>query len=138
MKVLNKNTDYAIRSALELAQAPDGVFVSASQLAKAQGIPLPFLRGILKKLASAGIIEAREGARGGVRLVKKPGHINLADLVTLFQGPIEFSTCRHKGASCPNRRVCPLRRRLLSISDKVAEDFKKITLDRLLAEAAAG
>ena len=53
MKLLNKNTDYAIRALLHLGGAPAGAFVSAAEISEKQKIPYEFLRKLLRKMIAA-------------------------------------------------------------------------------------
>jgi Rrf2 family protein len=55
-------------------------FVPTKELSTSLNIPNPSAVKILGNLASAGIIETREGSRGGVRLAKPPPDIPLLDV----------------------------------------------------------
>jgi Rrf2 family protein len=130
MKLLTKNTDYAVRALLHAASLRRG-FASSSDISRAQGIPLRFLRTILRRLAREGYLEAREGVKGGVRLAKEPRDIRLLDLVGIFQGELQLSECLFRRKLCPNRPACPLRRRLRSIESLISREFEGITLSDL-------
>jgi len=60
-------------------------FVPTKELSIALNIPKPTAVKILGNLANAGIIETREGSRGGVRLAKQPKDITLLDLFTAIE-----------------------------------------------------
>ncbi len=55
-------------------------FVPTKELSASLNIPNPTAVKILGNLANAGIIETREGSRGGVRLAKPPQNITLLDV----------------------------------------------------------
>lgn len=55
-------------------------FVPTKELATALNIAWPTAVKLLGNLASAGIIETREGARGGVRLAVAPENVTLLDV----------------------------------------------------------
>ncbi|MCB9450861.1 MAG: Rrf2 family transcriptional regulator [Anaerolineaceae bacterium] len=55
-------------------------FVPTKEMSESLNIARPTAVKILGHLASAGIIETREGAKGGVRLAKKPENITLLDV----------------------------------------------------------
>ena len=67
MKVLTKDTDYAVRAMMVLAQN-HGRRVSSRKISEMQEIPYQFLRRIVQKLAKEGFVETREGSGGGVKL----------------------------------------------------------------------
>jgi len=60
-------------------------FVPTKELSTALNIPNPSAVKILGDLASAGIIETREGSRGGVRLAKPAQQITLLDVFTAME-----------------------------------------------------
>ena len=60
-------------------------FVPTKELSAALNIPNPTAVKILGSLASAGIIETREGSRGGVRLAKPAQEITLLDVFSAIE-----------------------------------------------------
>jgi Rrf2 family protein len=87
MKVSAK-ADYAVRAALELAAAPDGVQVKAERIASAQAIPRKFLDTILQNLRQAGLVESRRGPEGGHHLARPAADITIADIIRAVDGPL--------------------------------------------------
>lgn len=133
MKLLTKQTDYAIRAVLGLARQGDG-FVSSRDIAREEEIPLQFLRRILQMLIKAGIVESREGAAGGVSLGAHPTDIRIADLIRLFQGDIQLAECMFRKRICSNRKTCVLRKRIKRIENMVTREFENLTIADLLAD----
>jgi len=132
MKLLTKETDYAIRAVMYVARR-DG-FVSSRDIAGQEEIPLHFLRRILQNLVRVGIIESKEGVSGGVRLTSRPDAIRVADLVRIFQGRIQLSECMFRRKICSNRRTCVLRKRIQTIEEMVTEEFENMTIADLLQD----
>ena len=60
-------------------------FVPTKELSASLNIPAPSAVKILGSLANAGIIETREGSRGGVRLAKQPQDITLLNVFTAIE-----------------------------------------------------
>lgn len=56
-------------------------FVPTSRLAADLDIPAPSLARLLRSLNRAGIIETREGAKGGIRLAVPANQVTLLDVV---------------------------------------------------------
>ena len=134
MRLLNKNTDYAVRALLHCALDSEKRFLSSSEISKAQGIPLRFLRVLLQKLIKGGLLESREGKGGGVRLARRPEKITVLELMRLLQGELRVSECLFRRRMCPARSGCVLRHRLLSIESKLAGEFAAITIGGLAGE----
>ena len=133
MKILTKNTDYAIRALMFLAGKP-GVFLSARSISAEAEIPLPFLRRILQALIREGIISSREGPAGGVRLKLRPETLRLDRIIRIFQGEIQLSECLFRKKICSNRSGCVLRKRLRQIETRVGGEFAAISIGDLVAD----
>ncbi len=133
MKLLTKETDYAIRAVMNLAGQDSG-FVSSRDISHQEDIPLQFLRRILRTLIKGGIIESREGATGGVSLKADSGSIKIADLIRLFQGNIQLTECMFRKKICSNRKTCVLRKRIQKIEAMVTEEFDGLTIKDLLRD----
>lgn len=131
MKILNKNTDYAVRALLVMAMRGDD-YISARDIAKAQKIPYQFLRRILQTLIKEKMAEAKEGGKGGVRLLADPKKITLIDIIEIFQGDVQISECMFRKKICHNRSQCVLRHRITKIEEKVVGEFRGITLQSLV------
>ncbi len=132
VKILTKNTDYAIRALIVLALDKNR-FISAREISQEQNIPYQFLRGVLRKLKKNKLIESKEGMGGGVRIIKNSKQINIFNLIKIFQGDFEVSECMFKKNICPNRKSCVLRSELKRIEYDIGVKFRNITLAKLLA-----
>jgi Rrf2 family cysteine metabolism transcriptional repressor len=131
MKLLTKETDYAIRGVMHLARR-EGHFIPSRTISEQEHIPLHFLRRILQALIRNSFVESREGVSGGVRLKAAPQKIRLADLIRIFQGDIQLSECMFRKRICANRKTCVLRRRIGRIEQMVTTAFEGITIGDLL------
>ena len=107
MKLLTKNSDYAIRALLVLAEKRDS-FLSARDIAREQGIPYQFLRKILQELIKNKLVVSREGGKGGFKISKDPNSINIVDVRRVFQGNIQLAECMFRKQLCSNRETCML------------------------------
>ncbi len=132
MKIFRKDTDYAVRTLIFLAMRGGSDYVSATTLSKELGLPTNFLRRICSTLIKAEYLETREGARGGVRLSRKPDTITILELIKLFDGKPELSDCTFRKKLCPNRKTCVLRKRILGIEEIVNREFAAITIQTLI------
>lgn len=85
---VSAKADYAVRAAVELATAKDGVLVKGEQLAEAQAIPIKFLENILVDLRQAGIVNSRRGPDGGYWLARPAAEVTVADVMRAAEGPL--------------------------------------------------
>jgi len=131
MQLLTKETDYAVRALINIASAPDRSS-TASAISLKEQIPWLFLRRVLQKLASAGILKSHKGRRGGFVLARRPDRVNLVDVIRVFQGEVELSQCMVKGIPCCNRPTCPVRRRLKAVEKILRKQLSAITVAMLV------
>lgn len=98
------SVDYAIRAMAELACADDGP-ITAEELARAQNIPLKFLRGIMTELKRSRLVSSQRGPEGGFVLTRPANEISLADIFRAIDGPLatvrdqSLSSMTHTGAA---------------------------------------
>ena len=85
---ITAKADYAVRAAIELAGAGNGVGLERKRIADAQGIPSPFLERILAEMEHAGLIEARQEAGGAYRLERPVAEVTVADVIRAVEGPL--------------------------------------------------
>ncbi|HOX54687.1 MAG: Rrf2 family transcriptional regulator [Candidatus Omnitrophica bacterium] len=134
MKLITRDTDYAIRALRYIAAHKDSI-VSVAELVDRLKIPRPFLRKLLQILNKEGLLESIKGQGGGFRLCCSARKIYLVDLMKIFQGDLTLNECRFKKLLCPNTKTCLLRKRLNRIEKYVIKELKSITLASLIGEA---
>lgn len=131
MKLLTKNTDYAVRSLRFLAKN-QGKFSSTAEIAKGEHIPLPFLRRVIQELVSSGYVRSKEGTGGGYELVRDPGKIYLVKLIQQFQGNVDLSNCICQKTLCENNKDCVLRKKIMNLQAAVTRELETIRISDLL------
>jgi Rrf2 family protein len=131
MKLITRDTDYALRSVCFIAQH-DKEVVSVAALVSELNIPKPFLRRLLQQLGRSGVLVSSKGQGGGFRLGKPASKIHLTELMRIFQGPIKINECFLKRSECPNVRVCPLKKKIDELEAGVIKGLSKITVATLL------
>lgn len=131
MKLISRNTDYAVRAVCYIARQK-GEVVSAKDLVKALDIPRPFLRKILQTLNKKAILVSHKGKGGGFRLAVGVNRIFLLDLLEAFQGPFKLNECTFKKEICPNIKRCSLKKKIDSIENYVHSQLKSITIGSVL------
>jgi Rrf2 family protein len=134
MKLITRNTDYAVRAACYLAKHEGGA-VPASRLVADLGMPRPFLRKIMQSLTRAGLVRSYRGAGGGFVLAVNPSKLRISKIIGVFQGPFRLNECLFRKRICPDRRVCPLRKRIGAIEAAAVAEIGGITIGSLIKEA---
>jgi len=131
MKLLSRNTDYAVRALCYIANEKKRM-VSVTELVTALKIPRPFLRKILQTLNKKEILESHKGVGGGFKLAKRASNVSLARLIEAFQGPFTLNECYFKKEVCPNKPSCPLKNKIDAIERAVFKELSNITIGSIM------
>lgn len=131
MKLITRDTDYAIRAITYIAKHK-GNRVSVKELVKNLKVPRPFLRKILQILDKKGLLRSYKGKGGGFLLESRPQEIFLLDLIKVFQGRFSLNECFLKKRVCPNTKDCRLRKKIIRIQAYVLKELRKINIAYLL------
>jgi Rrf2 family protein len=131
MEIIRRNTDYALRLIIHLAQRKPGTAVSAHTLSQSELVPSPLSSKLLQKLHKAGIVGSRMGSNGGFFLKKESKDISLADVVEVIQGPLKVNKCILDESVCPRISFCTIRKELLKLQKRIEDFYKNTTIDML-------
>lgn len=131
MKLLTKNTDYAVR-ALVLIALGDREAVSAASISRKEKIPYAYLRRILNELKEKGVLSSTEGKGGGFVLAGKAADVRLTDVMKIFQGEMHLTGCMFRKKICHNRAKCVMRAKLLDIEKKVLKEIEGVTIQSII------
>lgn len=133
MPIIHRDSDYAIRSLLELARNED--VVPVSKLAEVCDVPVDFLRKIMQTLKRAGLVNSIQGPAGGYGLRIEPDEISLWEVMSAVQGPVVVNECFENTDICCNIPNCPVRSKLGELQDTVTEWLKGLTVGDLVEHA---
>ena len=131
MKLITRNTDYAVRALCFIAKKKEEI-VTVSMLTKKLKIPKAFLRKILQILNKNKILRSLKGQGGGFILAVSPDKIFLVDLIEIFQGALKINECIFKKRICPNVKTCLLKKKLDHIERYVVSELESITIASLI------
>jgi len=132
---VNRQTDYAIRVLLALAQQPEGTRISTAQIARDMLVPKSFLPRIVAQLAQGGLIKTFPGRDGGLVLSRPAEEITLKDVIEAFEGTLVISECFHTQQECSFQNKCPVRNRWARIREGILDELSSTTFDKLAQEA---
>lgn len=130
MKLINKNTDYAVRALLYIGRSGQKI-VSTTQLEQELKLPRPFLRKILQSLQKANILRSVKGNKGGFMLKRSLDKVFLTDVIKVFQGDISLTDCIIKKRICPDVKTCLIRKKVKSLEKFIVNDLEKTTIASL-------
>lgn len=132
---ISKQTEYGLRAMINLGIAQEVGFdrVTASDLARADNLPLKFLEQILIRLREAGHVQTQRGKKGGYFIARPKKEIKIGDLVRLLDGPLAPIGCASKTAyercSCPDETHCGLRMLMIDVRNAIANILDRYSLD---------
>ena len=134
---INRQTDYAVRVVLALAQRGEGTRMSSADIQKEMLIPKAFMVRIVAQLSREGLVNAFPGRDGGLMLPRSASQITLKDVVDVFEGPILLSECMQvKGEDdCPFQSNCPVRSKWGRVQLAMMREMASITFESLANES---
>lgn len=138
MLALTKKTGYGLIAMAHLAGLEDRGLASAREIAERLDVPSALLMNVMKRLSAAGYVESVRGARGGYRLARRPEEINLADVVTVLEGPIRLARCvsgqlgERDECGCMLMARCPVTDPVHRVQRRLNDFLKTLTLAEIV------
>ena len=87
--------------------APDA-WIPQAELSRQLGLPAPTLGQIVHKLRKAGLLDARRGPSGGIRLARPSAEIAVIEVVTAIDGVGIAGRCLLGFPQCSDQTPCPV------------------------------
>ena len=126
MSLLSKTAQYALRTMSLLAAHEDRLTVR--ELALSVDAPQPYLARIVMNLANVGLVDARRGPGGGLKLGRVANKISLMEIVSCFDGDSLFEDCFLGLPGCGEHHAkCPLHGEWGSIRKQIHQWWSKTT-----------
>ena len=127
MKLITRDTDYAIRALCSIARQEKKV-TSVNKLVAELKMPKPFLRKILQTLNKKKLLKSYKGKGGGFVLSRAPKSISVIDIVEAFQGPVVLSEHIFKKTKCRNINSCYLKAKLDGLEKHVISELSSLNI----------
>src|SRR5689334_3090568 len=128
---LTLHTDFALRVLIQVG-VNEGKLTTIKEIAQTFDISKAHLMKVVNDLSQKGYLDTVRGRRGGLRLMRKPGEINIGQVVRDTENQLDVIGClEHKGY-CPIQRVCVLRGVLSDATDAFLEVLDGHTLADLI------
>ena len=122
---------YAVTAMLDLAFHSEKKPVTLTEIATRQTISLSYLEQLFSRLRKAGMVKGVRGPGGGYKLSRVATEINIADIITAVDEPIDSTKCEGKG-DCQDGQSCLTHDLWMGLSDQIRNYLKGISLGELL------
>lgn len=103
---ISREQDYALRISARLASLNEGELISIKDLSNKLYITKGFAARIVHTLIQKGIINSKQGSKGGVYLAKDASEISLLNVMTAMGFKLRFNVCLHEGINCELNSIC--------------------------------
>lgn len=104
---IKRESDYAVRTVLHLAALGRGVTIQVRDVARQRRLPLSFVRRIVARLRSRGIVATTRGMGGGIALARPAAEISLLDVLEAMDDGVSLNRCLDASHTCPLSDGCP-------------------------------
>jgi Rrf2 family iron-sulfur cluster assembly transcriptional regulator len=122
-----KMSGCAVAAVSALAEVhPEGTTLSSLQIAQSRNLSQPLVAKVLTLLSQHGIVHGTRGPGGGYRLARDPTTITVLEIVELFEGHRDPSSCPFGPGWCGVGAPCPLHDTLVAMSETAATTLRKI------------
>ena len=122
---------YAVTAMLDLAFHSEKKPVTLTEIATRQTISLSYLEQLFARLRKAGMVKGVRGPGGGYKLSRVATEINIADIITAVDEPIDSTKCEGKG-DCQDGQPCLTHNLWMGLSDQIRNYLEGIGLGELL------
>ncbi len=132
MLQITRQTEYAIRGLLELAERDDGTPIRLKTLAEACDISEAFLAKIFQMLSQHNVVKSHRGVKGGFSLGRERDQITLREVVEICEGGIALNHCLRRINTCDRVEGCKVHQVWDTAQTAMTQALDKTTLADLL------
>jgi Rrf2 family protein len=133
---LRRETEYALRALIFLAQRPQGTICSAPEIAETLTIPRGFLSKIFQRLLGHGLVRSHRGRHRGYSLARPGGKIALREILDSIEGADLFGRCLFWEDRCGEREPCLLHHDWIQLKPQVVARLERKTLADLIGDSS--
>ncbi|MEE9241475.1 MAG: Rrf2 family transcriptional regulator [bacterium] len=129
MITFSKRTDYGLIALSHLASQEEGEATTSKAIAAKFEIPPELLAKTLQVLAREGILESRNGPKGGYVLSRQPETISVYEVIQSIEGHVAITNCQVGDTpDCDQFANCPLLQPMERIQNRVIDVLREMTL----------
>ncbi len=122
---------YAVTAMLDLAFHSQSKPVTLTEIAARQTISLSYLEQLFARLRKADIVVGVRGPGGGYKLSRNADLINIAEIISAVDEPIDSTKCGGQ-SNCQQNQPCLTHDLWMGLSDQIRNYLRGITLSELL------
>ncbi len=130
---LSLRGDYAVRTMLALGEHREDGLLSAGRIADRMQIPVRFVAHVLSDLTRAGLVAGRPGRRGGYRLARPAGEIDLLRIVDAAEERGGVARCVLRGGPCDPDGRCAVHDSFRAADEALRRELAATRLSELVA-----
>lgn len=124
----SRQCEYAIQSAVYIAQKPSGKWTTVKELTGHLNVPYHFSGKILQSLSRKGVLVSMKGTRGGFALARLAKEVTLFDIVDAVDGSAFHKACVMGFPRCGDGHKCSLHDQWVILREKIYRMLVKKTL----------
>ena len=132
MLQITRQTEYALRGLMELAERDNGTPVRLKTLAEACEVSEAFLAKIFQMLSQHNVVKSHRGVKGGFTLGREKEQITLREVVEICEGGIALNHCLRKVDACNNASDCKLSKVWTRAQTAMNQALESTTLQDLM------
>ena len=103
----------------------------ASEIARSQHIPEPYLLRVCSEMQKAGLIESRRGPSGGHKLARPAEEITVADVVTSLDQSLAPTDCVEEPEECRLSGACSQRDMWVDVEKMLVDHLTGVQVSQL-------
>ena len=132
--IYSTSTKYAVVALIKLSVRQNDRPVQIKEISESTGIPYHFLAKLIQTLVKAGILSSTKGRGGGLKFVRSPEEITIAEVVKAIDGQQAFQSCIFGLQSCDGTKNCPMHSVWGPIRDQIINFLENTTVADLGAK----
>jgi Rrf2 family protein len=132
--IYSTSTKYAVMALIELAVRQNDRPVQVREISKSTGIPHHFLAKLIQTLVKAGILSSTKGRGGGLKFVRSPEEVTIAEVVKAIDGQQVFQSCIFGLQNCDGTKNCPMHSVWGPIREQILKFLQKTTVADLASK----
>lgn len=129
---LSTRSRYGMRAIFELAKEYGQGPLQIKTIAEREGISNKYLEQLVSILKSAGLVRSIRGPKGGYILAKPPEDINLKDVFSVLEGPLNTVECLDDERYCKRCPECVTRDIWMEVQNSITSVLEANTLKDLV------